>query len=238
MFEAEALGLDELSRAHAIRVPEPLCTGSAQGQSYIVMEYIALGSGSVAATACAGEQLAQLHQQRASSFGWRQDNTIGSTPQSNDWHQDWICFWGEQRLGFQLREAGRNGLGAGLQILGERLLEVFPVLMDHSPKPSLLHGDLWGGNLGFDDRDQPVIYDPATYYGDREAEVAMTELFGGFGSRFYSAYNDVWALDAGYETRKHFYNLYHVLNHANMFGGGYEGQAQRMMEQLLAELEA
>ncbi|WP_456417207.1 fructosamine kinase family protein [Thiolapillus sp.] len=236
MFEAEALGLHALAAANAIRVPLPLCTGAAQGQSYIVMEYIALGAGSGNAAARAGEQLAQLHRQQAETFGWRRDNTIGSTRQPNDRDPDWVRFWREQRLGFQLAEAARNGLGNRLQQLGERLLEACPALLDHQPRPSLLHGDLWGGNLGYDEQGRPVIYDPATYYGDREAEIAMTELFGGFGADFYAAYNNAWPLDPGYAVRKTLYNLYHILNHANMFGGGYAGQAQRMMEQLLGEL--
>ena len=234
MFQAEAEGLRELADAGAIRVPRPLCTGTAEGQSYIVMEYISLGgSGS---SALAGEQLAALHRHQAESFGWKRDNTIGSTHQPNDWTADWVGFWRRHRLGFQLEEAARNGLGRDIQRLGERLLDAFPALMDHTPTPSLLHGDLWGGNLGHDDSGNPVIYDPATYYGDREAEIAMTELFGGFGTAFYDAYNTAWALDPGYRTRRTFYNLYHILNHANMFGGGYLGQAKRMMERLLAEL--
>jgi fructosamine-3-kinase len=147
-----------------------------------------------------------------------------------------VNFWRRPRQGFQLELAARNGLGRDIQHLGERLMEAFPTLMDHAPSPSLLHGDLWGGNLGHDDQGNPVIYDPATYYGDREAEIAMTELFGGFGAAFYDAYNAAWPLDAGYRTRRTFYNLYHILNHANMFGGGYVGQARRMMEQLLAAL--
>jgi len=234
MFEAEFLGLQELAAAKAIRVPLPLCTGTADGQSYIVMEYIPLGgSGS---NAVAGEQLAALHRRQAEAFGWQRDNTIGSTHQPNDWTADWVDFWRQHRLGFQLEEAARKGLGSHLQRLGENLLERFSVLMDHDPVPSLLHGDLWGGNLSHDAQGHPVIYDPATYYGDREAEIAMTELFGGFGAAFYDAYNAVWPLDSGYATRKTFYNLYHILNHANMFGGGYVGQAQRMMERLLADL--
>jgi fructosamine-3-kinase len=234
MFQAEAEGLRELAAAGAIRVPHPLCTGTADGQSYIVMEYIPLGgSGSGAA---AGEQLAALHRHQAESFGWKRDNTIGSTHQPNDWTADWVSFWRRHRLGFQLELAARNGLGRDIREQGEQLLEAFPALMDHAPSPSLLHGDLWGGNLSHDDQGNPVIYDPATYYGDREAEIAMTELFGGFGTAFYDAYNATWPLDAGYRTRRTFYNLYHILNHANMFGGGYVGQARRMMEQLLAEL--
>ena len=236
MFEAEAEGLQALADTGTIRVPRPLLTGSHGGQSYIVMEFIPLGRGSGRAMALAGEQLAALHRHTAEAFGWHRDNTIGSTHQPNGWMENWTDFWCERRLGYQLELAARNGLGGRLQTLGERLLERFPALLDHHPAPSLIHGDLWGGNLAFDDRNQPVIYDPATYYGDREAELAMTELFGGFGGAFYDAYRSAWPLDPGYATRKTLYNLYHILNHANMFGGGYQGQALRMMEQLLAEL--
>ena len=108
------------------------------------------------------------------------------------------------------------------------------MLVDHAPRPALLHGDLWGGNLSFDTAGTPVIYDPATYYGDREAELAMTELFGGFSADFYAAYREAWPLDGGYRVRRELYNLYHVLNHLNLFGGGYAGQAERMMQTLLA----
>ena len=106
----------------------------------------------------------------------------------------------------------------------------------YTPVASLLHGDLWSGNFAFDDQGTPVIFDPATYYGDREADIAMTELFGGFPGDFYQAYNEVYPLDAGYTTRKTLYNLYHIINHLNMFGGAYLGQAQRMIERLLSEL--
>ncbi len=235
MFEAEAAGLDELAGARAIRVPRPLITGTVGDRAFIVMEYIEMGRGSGRAMAAAGEQLAALHRHSAATFGWTRDNTIGSTHQPNDPDPDWVNFWRTRRLGYQLELAARHGFH---QLLGpgEELLERFPALIDHDPKPSLIHGDLWGGNLAFDDQDQPVIYDPATYYGDREAELAMTELFGGFGGAFYDAYQAVWPLDPGYRVRKTLYNLYHILNHANMFGGGYAGQARRMMEQLLAEL--
>ena len=100
----------------------------------------------------------------------------------------------------------------------------------------MLHGDLWGGNIGYDDGGNPVIFDPAVYYGDREADLAMTELFGEFGRAFYDAYNDAWPLDRGYAVRKTLYNLYHILNHLNLFGGGYAGQAQGMIDRLLAEI--
>ncbi|OOY41228.1 hypothetical protein BOV91_12580, partial [Solemya velum gill symbiont] len=166
-----------------------------------------------------------MHRKTADAFGWNLDNTIGSTPQLNDWNKSWINFWREQRLGYQLQLAGHQG---SLQRQGEKLLESFHLLIDHAPQPSLLHGDLWGGNIGYDDSGNPVIFDPALYFGDREADIAMTELFGGFGREFYAAYNAAWPLDAGYPIRKKLYNLYHILNHLNLFGSGYLGQAEGM----------
>ena len=236
MFEAEAAGLHALSAAKAIRVPEPLCSGQVGEQAYLVTEYIELGRPSGESLETAGRQLAKLHASIADQFGWQQDNHIGATPQSNDWQDNWIEFWREQRLGYQLGLAARNGYGGRLQKLGEKLLERFPSLIDHSPQPSLIHGDLWGGNMSFDAEGQPVIYDPATYYADREAELAMTELFGGFGAHFYAAYREARPLAPGYVVRKTLYNLYHILNHLNLFGGGYLGQAEGMMERLLAEV--
>jgi fructosamine-3-kinase len=235
MFVAEAEGLNALADTGTIGVPRALCTGSSGDRSFIVMRHVELGRGSGDGWREAGLQLAALHRTVAQRHGWHLDNTIGSTPQPNTWHDDWIGFWRDQRLGFQLQEAARNGYAGRLQVLGDQLLDRFDVLIDHAPSPSLLHGDLWSGNLAFDADGAPVIFDPATYYGDREADLAMTELFGGFGQEFYAAYREAWPLDSGYPVRRTLYNLYHVLNHLNLFGGGYAGQAQRMMEQLLAE---
>ena len=235
MFEAEAEGLRELAQTGTVRVPEPLCWGVAAGQAYIVMEYLELGGSADMATF--GRQLAAMHRATQERFGWHRDNTIGSTPQPNTPDADWVRFWRERRLGFQLDLAARHGHRGALQRKGGALMERFPALFtDHTPEPSLLHGDLWSGNYAALRDGTPVILDPATYYGDREADLAMTELFGSFGARFYAAYNEAWPLDAGYAVRKTFYNLYHVLNHLNLFGGGYGGQAERMMDRLLAEL--
>jgi fructosamine-3-kinase len=177
-----------------------------------------------------------MHRKAWGQFGWHRDNTIGSTPQTNTPARNWVDFWRRNRLGFQLALAHRNGYGGRLQDRGRRLLERFPTLLDHAPQSSLLHGDLWGGNMSFDRGGNPVIYDPAVYYGDRETDLAMTELFGGFGGDFYAAYEEAWPLAPGYPTRKLLYNLYHILNHLNLFGSGYLGQAQGMIERLLAEL--
>lgn len=235
MFEAEAEGLAEMAAAEAVRVPKPVTTGVSAGASFIVMEYLDLGGRPDPVRA--GEQLAAMHQRCADQFGWHRDNTIGSTPQVNTREDDWISFWRRHRLGFQLELAARRGIGRRAESRGERLLTSFePLFSDYQPQASLLHGDLWGGNAGADAQGNPVIFDPAVYYGDRETDIAMTELFGGFGNGFRQGYESVWPLDRGYTVRKTLYNLYHILNHYNLFGGGYGSQAEAMIDSLLAEL--
>lgn len=236
LFTAEAVGLEALAAARAIRVPRPLCTGTAQNEAFLVMEYIPFGRAQALSPSDAGHQLAGLHRQTQDGFGWVRDNYIGATPQANDPEPDWARFWRERRLRPQLDLALARGYGGRLQERGQRLLEACPALLDHAPPPSLLHGDLWGGNLAYDQAGRAVIFDPATYYGDREADLAMTELFGGFGADFYAAYHEAWPLDPGYPVRRELYNLYHILNHLNLFGAGYLGQAQTMIERLLAAL--
>jgi protein-ribulosamine 3-kinase len=238
MFEAEAAGLCELAAANAVRVPQAVCTGISGQQAFIVLEYLALGGrAGAAAMAQLGEQLAQMHRYTSRQFGWQRDNTIGSTPQPNAWMSNWIEFWRERRLGYQLQLAGKQGLGTRVIDKGERVLQALPAFfVGYSPQASVLHGDLWSGNYGISRDGEPVIFDPAVYFGDREADLAMTELFGGFGAEFYAAYNATWPLDPGYPQRKTLYNLYHILNHFNLFGGGYAGQAEGMIERLLAEV--
>lgn len=236
MFEAEAEGLAEIDRSNSVRVPQPICYGKHANQAFLVLEYLEIGSGSAGADEALGRQLAAMHRYTNALFGWTRNNTIGSTPQVNSQKSDWVVFYGEHRLRFQLELAAENGYAKGLQVLGEKLLEKLPVFFSgYQPQPSLLHGDLWGGNHAALRDGTPVIFDPAPYYGDREADLAMTELFGGFGTRFYAAYREAWPLDAGYAVRKDLYNLYHVLNHLNLFGGGYRSQAQALLERLLAE---
>ncbi len=236
MFEAEREGLAELAGAGAIRVPRPLAFGESEGQCWLACEYIAFGRERSGSMARLGEQLARLHRHTAPRFGWHRDNTIGSTPQPNGWHEDWLAFYRERRLLHQLDLLKSRGASSRLIDRGRRLaqhLEAF--FSGYRPVPSLLHGDLWGGNRGFDEHGEPVLFDPAVYYGDREADLAMTELFGGFSDAFYDAYRAAWPLDPGYRVRRDLYNLYHVLNHANLFGGGYASQAAGMIDRLLAE---
>lgn len=234
MFEAETEGLEALIDSHSLRVPTPVCSGVAGQDAYLLMEHIDLkNTGDIAQL---GTALAAMHQSQRPQFGWQRNNTIGATPQLNHWADNWISFWNEQRLGPQLERAARNGAGRSVLRRGETLQAALPAFFsDYSPTPSLLHGDLWSGNYAFDEQSQPVIFDPAVYFGDRETDLAMTELFGGFSVDFYAAYNAAWPLDDGYATRKTLYNLYHILNHFNLFGGGYLSQAQNMIDRLLSE---
>jgi protein-ribulosamine 3-kinase len=234
MFEAEADGLNEIAATGTITVPGPVCTGIDGQRSFLVLDYLALdGRGDPAEL---GRQLAAMHRTTQPKFGWWRDNTIGATPQTNAQADDWPDFLRDRRLGFQLDLAERNGAPQRLIRQGERLLADLAVFFKgYEPVPALLHGDLWGGNYGYADG-EPVLFDPAVYYGDREADLAMTELFGGFPSAFYEAYRAAWPVDPGYEVRKSLYNLYHILNHFNLFGGGYAGQAEHMVGRLLSEI--
>lgn len=237
MFEAEVAGLIEIARTKTVRVPQPICCGKFENTAFVVTEFIELLTGNVAGHRKIGTKIAEMHKVTQAKFGWRIDNTIGDTPQPNGVMDNWINFWRERRLGFQLNLAKKNGITKDVVRKGEKLMaslaDFFP---DKLPEPALLHGDLWGGNWMTDNLGEPVVFDPAVYYGDREADIAMTELFGGFSPDFYAAYNDAFPLDAGYRTRKTLYNLYHVLNHFNLFSGGYAAQAEKMMDALLAEI--
>ncbi|MBS0421822.1 MAG: fructosamine kinase family protein [Proteobacteria bacterium] len=204
-------------------------------RAWLALEWIEAGPSSHVADAILGEQLARQHRATQTAFGWTRDNTIGSTPQLNAECADWLTFYRDLRLRYQLDLAARNGYGGRLQQRGTLLLDCVPELFrGYSPLPALLHGDLWGGNRLADRDGQPVLFDPAVYYGDREADIAMTRLFGGYGREFYAAYAAAWELDSGASTRTHLYNLYHVLNHLNLFGAGYLGEAISLIDSLLA----
>ena len=239
MFAAEFEGLHTLTASQAITVPEPICHGIAGDSSFIAMQYLPLAGAQPHSAAAFGKALAAMHHHQQSQFGWQRDNTIGSTPQSNRQCDDWPRFWQQQRLGAQLRLAQENGASTKLLDLGHRLNSEIPAFFStYSPHPSCLHGDLWSGNWGFLASGEAVIFDPAVYFGDRETDLAMTELFGSAGPDFYAAYHQHYPIDAGYSVRRTLYNLYHILNHYNLFGGGYAAQAEQMTLQLLSEIHA
>ena len=230
MFAAEALGLKQIINTETIRVPEPICWGVAERSSFIVMEWLEFSRPDTQAWEKMGQNLAAMHRTGgASQFGWERNNTIGSTPQQNDWTDNWAEFFAQHRIGYQLKLAQRRGGDFPQQALAA----VQENLANRQPQPSLVHGDLWSGNAAVTTSGEPVILDPATYWGDREVDLAMTELFGGFPAAFYRGYSQVWQLDEGYQQRKTIYNLYHILNHFNLFGGGYGSQANRMIAQIL-----
>jgi len=198
---------------------------------------IEFGHSSVTSQSALGRGLALLHQQTSQQFGFTSENVIGKSLQTNLQNDSWLEFYSQQRLGTQFKLAKEHGFFNSFAFEAEALMHVLPDLLgNHHPAPSILHGDLWSGNVACDSLGIPTIFDPAIYYGDRECDIAMTELFGGFSSHFYAAYNDVYPLDEGYKKRKELYNLYHVLNHANLFGGTYIKQSKSMMQQLVQDL--
>ena len=229
-FETEALGLRILRQHHCIRVPEVICCGQTLDKAFLVLEYLPLVKESVSGWQQLGQQLALLHQQHDQAmFGFDWDNVIGRTPQPNKWQSNWSSFFSEQRLGWQLQLLLEQGFGFGkIDYLVEQCRQR---LQHYQPAPSLLHGDLWRGNVGFC-VDAPAVFDPACYYGDRETDIAYTSLFGRFPDAFYQSYNECYPLEQGFNERKDVYNLYHVLNHAYLFRGAYLVQAQDMIKHL------
>lgn len=236
MFDAEAAGLRELAAANAVRVPDVIACGSTGCDAFIAMEWLEFKATGPESERQLGEQLAALHRHTAAQFGWHRNNTIGLTPQINSWAGDWRDFFREHRLKFQIDLAASNGYKGELQTLGRNIAEHLPAFFeDYVPQASLLHGDLWGGNWAVADGN-PVIFDPAVYYGDRESDLAMTRLFGGFGPAFYDAYASSWPLSIGHEKRTLLYQLYHILNHLNLFGESYRARAVSIMSSLLRQI--
>ena len=227
VFDAEAQGLAELRKSGTVNVPEV----AAKGPDFLLLEWIEAGqSGRSSSMEMLGRQFAELHQYRGKKFGFSEDNLLGDSLQSNtpsmEGSENWPVLYVENRLGIQTRLAEKNGYATPeLLNLMDRLIENIPDLLYGTEEdPSLLHGDLWSGNYLIDVEGIPWLIDPAVYYGHREADLAMTSLFGGFSNAFYSAYNSVFPLVPGYADREPLYQLYHLLNHLNLFGKGYYGQ--------------
>ena len=230
-FEREAEGLDALAAAGQVRVPGRVQCGGPP--PFLLMEAISTGSRGADFSEHFGSSFAKLHHEtRHTRFGFDHDNYLGSTSQPNGWSDDWVTFWRDRRLGFQLELAEHSGTSSRqLQRLGERLRARLPELIAEPAEPAcLLHGDLWGGNYMVDDHGAAVLIDPATYYGRREADLAMTYLFGGFDQRFYAAYQHTWPLEPGWQERIEIYQLYHYLNHLNLFGASYLGSCLGILQ--------
>ena len=230
-FEAESIGLTLLHKAHCLRVPEVIAQSIYQGCSYLLMEYVAPGSKKTGFWEEFGTKLAQQHRHLAdnSHYGLDHDNYIGSLHQYNAPNADWIAFFIEQRLEKQLALASENGWAS------KDLIDRFQILYPQLPEllsmepPSLLHGDLWSGNFIVDDAGSAVLIDPAVYYGNREIEIAFTQMFGGFEPPFYQSYQESWPLAPGFQERAAIYNLYPLLVHVNLFGSSYLSGIDRVL---------
>ena len=235
MFEKEAHGLNELQKAAAIRVPGTRI----YSDNYLVTEFIESGRKSGTFFRDFGKQFADLHRYQGSSYGFYENNYIGSTPQKNitdhNEDKDWTEFYYNNRLRFQLLLAEKNGYADSelKNYFGKLENRIGEILKGSEEEPSLLHGDLWSGNYMADENGDPCIIDPAVYYGHREADLAMTMLFGGYPQEFYRSYNENYPLKEGWQYRENIYKLYHVLNHLNLFGSGYYGQALSLIRYYL-----
>lgn len=234
MFECESLGLREIQIANAIRVPEFVCAGRDRNTAFMVLECLVPSSKPHSFFEDLGRQLAELHRvtslRSEGRFGFAGDNYIGSTEQKNRWSDSWLEFWRSRRFEFQIGLAKRNGYNDDRFLrTADRFLNKLDQRICVDGDPSLIHGDLWSGNYMVGEMGEPVLIDPGVYYGNREAEFGMTTLFGGFNERFYSAYQESWAFDEGADERIEIYQLYHLLNHLNLFGSSYMAGAMEIM---------
>ena len=237
IFQAESDGLKAIASTESFRVPEVIGLGKTEsGTQFLVLEFISPSSPLENFNQQFGRQLAQLHRadHKESRFGFSGDNFIGSTVQKNAWHHDWVEFFAVQRLGFQLKLANQNGLATSeLNRMCEKLINRLDRFIGSSSEsPALIHGDLWSGNYLISSDGAPVLIDPAAYFGNRESEFGMTKLFGGFNSEFYHAYNEAYPLAEGWEQRVDIYQLYHLLNHLNLFGTSYISACLQILRKL------
>jgi len=237
MFAGEALGLLAMFDTKALRIPEVLHWGDdGKGGSYIIMEYLPLGGRSD--QKALGRAVAKMHlaepnckEAKEGKFGFPVPNTIGGTPQPNEWDDDWVRFFREQRIGHQVKLAGDRQMQDTWKKVCEKTDGLNTLFEGVTVMPSTLHGDLWSGNIASADG-QPTIYDPATYFGHHEAEWGMSWC-AGFGGSFWEGYRELIPEDAGFKKRRALYELYHKLNHYNLFGSGYYGDSVSLMESLL-----
>ena len=232
MLEAEFKGLKLMDEINAVRVPRPFLSGKTDTISYLVVEALELKPHNQASQEKLGRQLARLHlAEGPSEFGLDFDNTIGLTPQVNPWTSSWVEFYRKYRLEFQLEKIEEKYGDAELLKKSEKLLDRLPELFEGLEiRPSLLHGDLWGGNTASIPGGDPVVYDPACYWGHHEADLGMTGMFGGFTSAFFDAYHEAIPKQPGFEERNKLYELYHYLNHYLLFGGAYRNRCLSLLD--------
>ena len=231
MFVVEEKGLDLLKSAKTgLRVPEVLATGKTEsGTGFLLQEFVKESRSKSDSAKSFGEELAQLHHNHSEKYGLDHHNYIGRLPQSNSWRESWVDFFIEERMQPQLKRAMDDGkLGTDTRSLFEAMYKKLPEIFPDEP-PSLLHGDLWGGNYFYDNEGKATIYDPAVYYGHREIELAFTHLFGGFSGGFYREYENAYPLEDNFSERKDIYNLYPLLVHTNLFGGSYGRQVESIV---------
>jgi fructosamine-3-kinase len=223
-FEAEARGLELLAGAGCgLVVPRVIDWSDEPSADFLLIEHLETAPRGPGFDEALGRGLAALHRETADAFGFDLDGYCGLTPQPNPWTPDWPTFYAEHRLGHQLSLARSRGLGERVAGVVARVIARVPALVAPGP-PSLIHGDLWSGNV-LSTAEGPALIDPAAYFGHREAELGMMKLFGGFSDRVYAAYDEAWPLEPGWRDRLDLYALYHALNHYNLFGGGYASQA-------------
>ncbi len=234
LLSAEADGLNALAETGELRVPKVIRRGMHDGFAWLALEYLDLDQRSAGADERLGRQLAALHHHTGDEFGWHRSNYIGRTPQTNTPVDDWTVFFAAHRIGPQFDRLRRKLPDQGWNHLKKEITAAWQEVSDgHEPSPSLIHGDLWRGNAAALSDDTPVIFDPSVHYADRECDLAMAHLFGGFDEAFYRAYEEVWPLPKGFETRRLFYKLYHMLNHANMFGAAYVEASEQLCRRIL-----
>lgn len=230
IIQSECDGLIALSTY--VKTPEIIGQGKVDGFCWLGLGWLSLSPKSEIAAARLGTQVAMMHKKTANRYGWEHDNWIGTTTQRNLWESHWSTFFLKNRLEPQLQLVAGKNANRIVKMADRLRVAVAEVLKKHNPKASLLHGDLWGGNWGALTDATPVLFDPAIHYADRECDLAMTELFGGFPDSFYEAYERIWPLSEGYERRRNIYALYHVLNHFNMFGVAYESQCLALIQEI------
>ncbi len=233
MFELEAKGLALLKDTGQIKVPQVLHVGAVKGVAFLLMEFIESSRGSSRFWKRLGECLANIHRCTQELFGLTYDNYIGSLVQKNQLEQDWHYFFIQHRIKEQLAIYKRISDSSGLENRFGQLFELLPGLLPPSEKPSLLHGDLWSGNFMVTKNEEPVLIDPAVYYGNREMDLALSRLFGGFDRKFYESYQSNFPLEPGFEERVDIYNLYPLMVHVNLFGGGYIHQVNSILDRYL-----